>query len=131
MWGGVVLALHIGGIPGGAYALPSGSMPVYESASVREAQITQIVNLLYGHAKTQAHFRLMGFTPEQLKEQLLRLDDAQLARVAETAQSVKAAGQLEVLIVLLVVAIVVVIVLKLADKEIEVKDKEKSDASKK
>ncbi len=117
-----VWALILGSSPGGAVAMPTGSVAQLQSTAVREAQIAQILGVL-DHPCAQWHLRLAGVTPAQMREDLATLDDTQLASIAHKAQAVKAGGQLEILIVLLVIAILAVVILYAAGKDVVVKDK--------
>ena len=105
--------------------MPSESVSVMVlDSSGRDSQIEKIMNT-FSHPKAQLHLRMAGVNRAQLRESLSKLDNAQLAMVARRADTVKTAGQLEILIVLLVIAILVVIFLYAAGKDIEIKDKNK------
>ncbi len=108
--------------PSGAWAMPSESLSLVQSVSVRDAQVAQIMQAL-STPTAQVHLRLAGLNTADVRSGLLRLDDAQLAQVSEKAEAVKAGGDaLGLIVVLLVIALLVVLILKLSDKKIEVKD---------
>ena len=117
-------ALWISVSPGRAFALPSESVSAFQAGSCREAQIEKIMSVL-SRPEAQVHLRTAGIDPTGLRGQLAKLDDAQLATVAEKADAVKAGGFLGLIIALLVIAILVVILIYLLNKDIEIKDKDK------
>lgn len=116
-------ALGLGIPPSGAQAMPTRTLDVVQPINVREAQIQQVMSAMAQPA-AQLHLRAMGISPAELRTGLERLDDAQLASVANQAESVKAGGLLGLIIGLLIVAILVVVLLALMDKEVEVTDKD-------
>ena len=125
VWTVAAWALVMGAWPGGAAAMPSRSVPALQQGSLeREAQVEAILNVLSKPA-AQIHLRAAGLNPAELRARLSALDDAQLACLSRQANRVKAAGQLEILIVLLVIAIIAVVVISLMGKEVKVKDKKK------
>lgn len=116
-------ALWIGMSPERVLAMPSESSTITQTVSAsRQAQIDRIVTVL-SRPQAQVHLRAAGIRLADLKTRLSELDDAQLARVAQRADRVKAAGQWGIVIGLLVVVIlIIVIVMLLDDKEIKVVD---------
>lgn len=112
--------------PRGAVAMPSESVGVATSApSVREAQVERIMQALTA-PRARVHLLAAGITPGELRLQLARLDDDELASVAERTEVIAAGGIVELVIGLLVVAILVVILIYLlSDKEIKVDVKDK------
>lgn len=117
-------ALWISVSPGRAWALPSDSVSSFAPASVRAQQIETVLEVL-SRPEAQVHLRVAGMTPETLKTQLARLDDAQLAQAAAQAKTVKAGGILGVIIALLIIAILVVVLLWMVDKDVDVTVKDK------
>ena len=111
--------------PSNAFAFPSQSLSVLEPASLRDAQINQIMSVL-SRPEAQLHLRMMGMNQTQVKDALAKLDDAQLAQVADKANAVKAVGDgLGIVIVILVIVLLFVVIVKLMDKRIEIKDQKK------
>ncbi len=108
--------LLLSAAPGRAFAFPSESKPAFQAASERTAQIERILEGL-SRPEAQVHLRSYGLTQEKLREKLARLDDAQLADVAQKAETVRSAGVLGVIIALLVIAILVVILIWLVDAD--------------
>ncbi|MBI3317536.1 MAG: PA2779 family protein, partial [Candidatus Omnitrophica bacterium] len=107
-----------------AFAMPTESVSVLQTASAREAQIEKIMEVL-SHPRAQLHLRMAGISRTELQEGLWKLDDAQLAMVAQKADAVKAGGQLLGLVIaLLVIAILIVVLMMLLRKDIRIKDKE-------
>lgn len=122
MWAGV-----LGIRPGQALAIPSGPAVSFQADAERAAQIEAIMSVL-SRPEAQIHLRAHGLNPGEVREKLARLDDSQLAAVAEKAEFVRSAGILGVIIALLVIAILVVILIFLMDdKEIDVNVKEDKD----
>lgn len=109
--------------PGQASALPTASVVSVQTASARDTQIEKIVSAL-STPRAQVHLRMAGINPAKLREKLARLDDAQLNRVAQKADAVKAGGELGLIIALLVLTILIIVVIKLMNKDIEIKDKD-------
>ena len=106
-------------------ALPSESIVAVEPSGLRAAHLETIMEALARPA-ARIHLRAMGISQTQLRSQLSQLDDTQLARVADQAQTIKAAGNgLDIVIALLVIGILLVILLYLLNKDIEIKDKKK------
>lgn len=115
-------ALVLGACPTGAWAFPSASSPVFQGTGEREAMVESILSVL-SRPQAQIHLRMAGIRPSELKDQLLQLDDAQLADVAARAETIKAGGDaLGIVIVLLVIAILFVILIYLLDKDVEIVD---------
>ena len=95
---GLVTACFIGaGMPPSLYAMPTESVAVASPASVRQAQIEQIMQVLE-RPDAQVHLRLLGLSPEKVRTRLASLDDAQLTSVAEHAESVRGAGEVVAII---------------------------------
>lgn len=115
--------LVMGVSPGRAFALPTSSVASVQTASARDVQIETIVSVLSA-PRAQVHLRMAGISPTRLKEGLSRLDDAQLAQVAQKADAVKAGGELGLIIGLLVLTILIIVVVMLLNKEIEIKDQD-------
>lgn len=118
-------ALVLGLPPSGAQAMPTPPLELVQPVAHREAQIDQIMQALARPA-AKIHLRAMGIRESDLRTRLARLDDAQLASVAEQAEAVKAAGVLGLVIALLVIAILIVVLIALMDKKVEIKDNEKT-----
>ena len=112
----------LGVSPSQALAMPSDSVSVFSGASVRDAQIHKIMEVL-SRPEARAHLVMMGIDQRELKSGLSKLDDRQLGLVADKADQIKVAGDgLAVVIALLVIALLVVAILKLSNKTIEIKD---------
>lgn len=108
-----VWMLVLGISPRISFGMPTASMPVVQAtASIREAQIEKIMIVL-SHPKAQLNLRMAGISQTQLRENLSKLDDAQLAMVAQKADVVRAGGQLGLIIGLLVVIILLIVVVRL------------------
>ena len=106
-----------------AFAMPSPSLSLMAPASVRDAQIAKIMTVLSA-PQAQMHLRLSGINPNDLQGSLSKLGDAQLSQIADRADSVKAGGDgLGIIIAILVVVLLVVLIMKLADKQVIVRDK--------
>lgn len=103
------------------YALPTESAAPVSTASVRQAQIDHIMQVLERPA-AQWHLRAMGLSPEQVKTRLADLDDAQLNQIADKADAVRGAGD-PVLIIgislgtVVLVALLVLLIVVLIDHE--------------
>ena len=109
--------------PSNAFAFPSESLSVSDTAGARQAQIDKVMSVL-SRPEAQLHLRLMRINDQQVRAALTKLDDAQLAQVARKADTVKAGGDiLGLVIVLLVIAILVILIMKLSDKTVVVKEK--------
>lgn len=80
--------------PGAALALPSEPVARMSEPSVssRQAQIAQVLGLL-ARPEAQAHLHTAGMSLDQVEQQLARLDDVQLARLARGADALKAGGE--------------------------------------
>jgi diacylglycerol kinase len=92
-------------------ALPSESVFVLDREISREAQIEKIMSVL-DRPEARTHLMVMGIGKSQLRDQLSRLDEAQLALASEKADAVKAAGngaEAAVIIILFVVFIIAMI----------------------
>ena len=109
--------------PSNAFAFPSESLSVSDTAGARQAQIDKVMSVL-SRPEAQLHLRLMRINDQQVRAALTKLDDAQLAQVARKADTVKAAGDgtLGVLIALLVIVLLVVLIINLSNKKVEIKD---------
>ncbi len=108
-----VWMLVLGISPRISFGMPTASMPVVQAtASIREAQIEKIMIVL-SHPKAQLNLRMAGISQTQLRENLSKLDDAQLAMVAQKADVVRAGGQVELIIGLLVVIILLILLVRL------------------
>ncbi len=96
--------------PSNAFAMPSASVSVFDSASLRQTRMNSILSEL-SRPEARAHLMLMGISQNELKEKLTQLDDAQLAGVAKKANAIKVAGDggLGLIVTLLVIAILVII----------------------
>ncbi len=104
-----VWAVLMGVFSGRASAMPRGSLGLSPAvSSTRTAQIERIMTVL-SKPEAQVHLRAMGIRLPELRSRLSKLDDAQLARMAQKADTVKAGGQLGLLIAALVIAILIVI----------------------
>lgn len=112
--------------PSNAFAFPSESLSTVQSVSLREAQIDKVMSVL-SRPEARLHMRLMRINENQVRDSLVKLDDAELAQVAQRADSVKAAGDfgLGLLITLLVIVLLVVLIVDLSNKKIEIKDAKK------
>ena len=111
-------AISIG--PSNAFAFPSNSLSVSAPASLRDAQISQIMTALSG-PQAQLHLRLSGIDNKDLRQALSKMDDAQLSQVARRADNVKAGGDgVGFVIAILIVVLLIVVIMKLMDKRIEV-----------
>lgn len=124
------MAVWVGAVgirPGQALAIPSGPAASFQADADRAAQIEAIMEVL-SRPEAQIHLRANGLDPAEVREKLARLDDSQLAAVAEKAELVRSAGFLGLIIALLVITVLVVILILLLDhKEIKVDVKEKKD----
>ena len=100
--------------PSNAFAMPSASVSSFDTASLRQAQMTHIMTQL-SRPEARAHLMLMGISQNELKEKLSQLDDAQLAGVSKRADAIKVAGDggLGLIITLLVIGILVIIFARL------------------
>ena len=115
-------AVFLGIVPSNGFAFPSESLAVVAPASVREAQIHRILEVL-SRPEAQVHLRLMGVHSSQIEKSLSKLDDSQLQRIAQKADAVKVGGDgLGIVIALLVIVLLVVLIVNLTDKKIVVKD---------
>ncbi len=122
VWALALWASFISLPPSGAWAMPSESLGMSQNAAVREAQITQIMQVM-STPVARLHLQMAGFKQADLRETLAKLDDAQLAQVSSKAESVKAGGDaLGLIVVLLVITLLVVLILKLSDKKIVIHD---------
>lgn len=111
--------------PSNAFAYPSESLLAVGPASVREAQITQIMGVL-SRPEAQLHLRLMGIGNGDVKDALSKLDDVQLAQLAQKSDAVKAGGDaLGVVVAILVIVLLIVVIASLMDKRIKVEDAKK------
>ena len=116
-------AFWLGACPSGAFAFPSGSVSTFQDPAVRDRQIEKIVQAL-SRPEARIHLRMSGINPKELPQKLAKLDDSQLAFIAQKSEGVKAGGILGVIIALLVIAILVVILIwLLSDKEVKVVEK--------
>ena len=102
--------------PSNAFAMPSASVSAFDLASLRQAQMNNIMSQL-SRPEARAHMMLMGISQNELKEKLTQLDDSQLASVSNKANAVKVAGDagLGIIITLLVIAILAIIFVRLAN----------------
>ncbi len=108
--------------PSSVHAFPSESLAILQPVSLREAQIDKVMSVL-SRPEARLHMRLMRIDESQVRDSLAKLDDAELAQVAERADSVKAAGgALGIVIALLVIVLLVVLIMNISDKKIEIKD---------
>lgn len=108
--------------PSNSFAMPSDSMTMLQTVSIREAQVEKIMRAL-ASPFAKNHLHMAGVDESQLKSALLKLDDAQLADVAAKADAVKAGGDgLGFIIALLVIVLLIVLILNVSNKKIEVKD---------
>jgi len=100
--------------PPSVFAMPSESMTTLDSESVRQAQIEKIISVL-DKPEARAHLAAMRMTKAEMRNNLSKLDNTQLARVSEKADQIKAAGDSGVGIVIgiLLVILLVVVILKL------------------
>jgi len=98
------LAVMLGCFPAGAEAKMVGSAASGEQGlSPRQAREAQVVRLLAEEKVAQA-LRQAHLTPDQVRERLDRLNDAQLSQFADQLETVKA-GQGAVLVLALVAVI--------------------------
>ncbi|HPD16037.1 MAG TPA: PA2779 family protein [Planctomycetota bacterium] len=98
------LAVMLGCFPAGAEAKMVGSAASGEQGlSPRQAREAQVVRLLAEEKVAQA-LRQAHLTPDQVRERLDRLNDAQLSQLADQLETVKA-GQGAVLVLALVAVI--------------------------
>jgi len=104
--------------PSNGYAMPSASVSAFDIASARQAQMNKILIEL-ARPEAKAHLMLMGVSQSELKQELARLDDAQLADVAAKADAIKVAGDsgLGIIIAILVIAILIVIFVRLKNHQ--------------
>ena len=109
--------------PSNAFAFPSQSLSTVQPALLRQAQIDSVMDAL-SRPEAQLHMRLMHLDENQVRESLTKLDDTELAQVAQRADSVKAAGDagLGLIIALLVIVLLVVLIVNLSNKKIVVRD---------
>lgn len=122
-----VWALWMAISPGRTWASPSESLPTVLASNPeaqREAQIEKIMGVL-SRPEAQVQLRAAGIWPDHLREKLSKLDDTQLAMVADKADTVQAGGVLGLIIALLVIAILIVILIYLLNKDVEIKDEDK------
>ncbi len=110
-----VWAVLIGLFSSRAAAMPTDSLAVSAAASTREAQIEKIVSVL-SRPEAQIHLRAAGIRQPELRVRLSKLNDSQLTILAQRADTLKAAGELGLLIFALVVAILIVIFVMLLKK---------------
>ena len=111
--------------PLNVFAFPSQSLSVSQPASLRDAEISRIMSVL-SRPEAEIHLRMMGISQAQVKDALAKLDDAQLAQVADKTNTIKAGGDgLGIVIALLVIVLIVVLIVKLMNKKIEIKDEKK------
>ena len=105
--------------PQTAFALPSGSVAVFQPAAIREAQVEKVMSVL-ARPEARLQLRLAGISRKELRDRVAKMDDSQLEWAAQRADQVKAGGFLGIIIALLVIAILVVILLWLLNKDVDV-----------
>ncbi len=112
--------------PSNAFAFPSGSLSTVGPVSLREAQIDKVMSVL-SRPEAQLHMRLMQIDESQVRDSLTKLDNAELAQVAQRADTVKAGGDgvIGLVIALLVIVLLVMLIVNLSNKKIEIKDEKK------
>ena len=100
--------------PSSAVAMPSASVSAFDAASLRQVQMTNILQQL-SRPEARTHLMMMGISQSELKSKLSQLDDAQLANVANKADAIKVAGDggLGLIVVLLVIGILAIIFVRL------------------
>lgn len=115
---GIVLtgALVFAGVPGCGFAMPTESMAMVQPDSVRNAQVEQIVRAL-SHPSAQLHLRLAGIAPEDLRQELSKLDDAQLGMLAEKADTLMAGGWVYAILGVVVLVLVIILLINLLDDD--------------
>jgi hypothetical protein len=100
--------------PPNVLAMPSESVTVFDRESARQAQIEKIMSVLE-KPEARAHLAAMGMNKAEMRDSLSKLDDAQLARVSDQADQVKAAGDagLGIVIGILLIILLVVVIMRL------------------
>ena len=115
----------ISAVPSNAFAFPSQSLSALQPASLRDVQISRIMDVL-SRPEAQVRLHMMGIDPKKAKNAVSGLDDAQLAQLAGRAEAVQAGGDgLGLVIGILVVVLLVVLIINLMNKKIEIKDQKK------
>jgi hypothetical protein len=115
VWAVATWAILFGVAPSNGFAMPSSSVSTFSTPSFREMQIDKIVTQM-GRPEARAHMMMMGISQNELKDNLVRLDDAQLANVAGKADQIKVAGDagIGILVTLLIIGILAIIFYRLA-----------------
>ena len=105
--------------PPAAYAMPSESVTMFQSAAARETQIEKVMHVL-SRPDAQVQLRLAGIRKQDLRRRVERMEDSQLEWAAQRADQIQTAGFLGLIIALLVIAILIVLLLWMLNKDVDV-----------
>ncbi len=116
----VVVALGIfmiGAVPvkSMAYVVESGIAPMERAADMDTAQ-----RVLESELVSQKLIRV-GLTPDEVRDRLAELSDAELHQFARQIDSLYPGGGAGVIVTLLVIAILILVILKITDHKIIIK----------
>ena len=109
--------------PGNAFASPSASMSLAPQLASRAETINQVLSN-FDRPEVRLHLLTMGINQSEIRSRLERLNDTQLAQVAQRADDIRAAGDTgTVVVIVLVVVLVLLIWLYATNQSIEVKNR--------
>lgn len=107
--------------PVNTLAMPSMSISVLQGGISRDAHMEKILSIL-GDPLARFHLQRVGIDESDLRMRLESLSDYEIARLADRAETVKAAGSTAV-IVALVVVILILAWLYATNKAIDIRDR--------
>lgn len=111
-------ALGMACSPGLSLAIPSDSVAPAMSQTDRQAQMDRVMQA-FSKPQAQIQLRALGYRPDEMRERLVKLDDAQLSAVARRADAVAPAGHaaLGIGIGLVVLLILIILLVNLLDDD--------------
>ena len=112
------LALTLGCFPTGVEAKMVGSAASgQQGLSPRQAREAQIVRLL-AEEKVAKALQAANLTPDQVRQRLDRLNDAQLSQLADQLETVKSGGSAVIALVALAVVMIGILIYMEIEKEL-------------